>query len=54
MPDLEPLELEWRIHRRASSHHDQGQLICPQPSYLSKVCLVKAMVFPVVMYGCES
>ena len=21
---------------------------------LSKVCLVKAMVFPVVMYGCES
>ena len=22
--------------------------------YLDKVCLVKAMVFPVVMYGCES
>ena len=21
---------------------------------LAKVCLVKAMVFPVVMYGCES
>ena len=21
---------------------------------LTKVCLVKAMVFPVVMYGCES
>ena len=21
---------------------------------LSKICLVKAMVFPVVMYGCES
>ena len=23
-------------------------------SMLTKVCLVKAMVFPVVMYGCES
>ena len=23
-------------------------------SFLTKVCLVKAMVFPVVMYGCES
>ena len=23
-------------------------------TFLSKVCLVKAMVFPVVMYGCES
>ena len=26
-----------------------------QSHYLStKVCLVKAMVFPVIMYGCES
>ena len=23
-------------------------------TFLSKVCLVKAMVFPVVMYGCEN
>ena len=23
-------------------------------TFLTKVCLVKAMVFPVVMYGCES
>ena len=23
-------------------------------TYKTKVCLVKAMVFPVVMYGCES
>ena len=23
-------------------------------TFLSKVCLVKAMVFPVGMYGCES
>ena len=23
-------------------------------TFLSKVCLVKAMVFPVIMYGCES
>ena len=54
MPDLEPLALEGRTHHRASSHCDQGQLICPQLSYPSKVRLVKAMVFPVVMYGCES
>ena len=26
-----------------------GDITCP-----AKVCLVKAMVFPVVMYGCES
>ena len=24
------------------------------PDSLPKVCLVKAMLFPVVMYGCES
>ena len=23
-------------------------------TFLTKVCLVKAMVFPVVVYGCES
>ena len=23
-------------------------------TFLTKVCLVKAMVFPIVMYGCES
>ena len=54
MPDLEPLALEGRTHHRASSHRDQGQLICPQLSYLSKVRLVKAMVFPVVTYGFDS
>ena len=27
---------------------------CCFDSHLTKVCLVKAMVFPVVMYGCES
>ena len=29
-------------------------LISRDITLLSKVCLVKAMVFPVVMYGCES
>ena len=24
------------------------------PSLLTKICIVKAMVFPIVMYGCES
>ena len=27
---------------------------CRDITLLTKVCLVKAMVFPVVMYGCES
>ena len=30
-------------------HVEKQRLILP-----TKVCLVKAMVFPVVMYGCES
>ena len=29
-------------------------LKCRDITLLTKVCLVKAMVFPVVMYGCES
>ena len=29
-------------------------LKCKDVSLPTKVCLVKAMVFPVVMYGCES
>ena len=29
-------------------------LKCRDITLLTKVCIVKAMVFPVVMYGCES
>ena len=29
-------------------------LKCRDTTLLTKVCIVKAMVFPVVMYGCES
>ena len=29
-------------------------LKCRDVTFLTKVCVVKAMVFPVVMYGCES
>ena len=29
-------------------------LKCRDITFPTKVCLVKAMVFPVVMYGCES
>ena len=46
------------IKRRCSleENYDQPrQHIKKQRHYFStKVCLVKAMVFPVVMYGCES
>ena len=31
-----------------------GQLKSRDITLLTKVCIVKAMVFPVVMYGCES
>ena len=37
------------------SYDQPGQYIKKQRHYLStKVCLVKAMAFPVVMYVCES
>ena len=36
------------------SYDQPRQYIKKQRSLLAKVCLVKAMVFPVVMYGCES
>ena len=37
------------------SYDQPGQHIKKQRHYLpTKVCLVKAMVFPVVIYGCES
>ena len=29
-------------------------LKCRDITLLTKICIVKAMVFPVVMYGCES
>ena len=29
-------------------------LKCRDITLLTKVCIVKAMVFPIVMYGCES
>ena len=31
-----------------------GELKDRDNTLLTKVCIVKAMVFPVVMYGCES
>ena len=36
--------------RKATTKHNQKQ----RQFFANKVCLVKAMVFPVVMYGCES
>jgi len=37
------------------SYDQPRQHIKKQRHYIAKkVCLVKAMVFPVVMYGCES
>ena len=41
------------LGRKAMTHLD-SILKDRDITLLTKVCLVKAMVFPVVMYGCES
>ena len=41
------------LYREATTSLD-GILRSRDSSFPTKVCLVKAMVFPVVMYGCES
>ena len=40
------------LGRKAMSNID-STLKCRNITLTTKVCLVKAMVFPVVMYGCE-
>ena len=39
---------------RKESYDELGILKSRDITLLTKVCIVKAMVFPVVMYGCES
>ena len=41
------------LGRKAITNLD-SVLKCRDITLLTKVCLVKGMVFPVVMYGCES
>ena len=41
------------LGRKAMTNLD-SILKCRDITWPTKVCLVKAMVFPVVMYGCES
>ena len=43
----------WLLGRKAMTNLD-SILKSRDTTLLTKVCLVKAMVFPVVMYGCES
>ena len=43
----------WLLGRKAMTNLD-SILKSRDITLLTKVCLVKAMVFPVVMYGCES
>ena len=45
--------LEWGAIAFSMTNLD-GILKCRDMTLLTKVCLVTAMVFPVVMYGCES
>ena len=43
------LLLGWKVMTKLDSILKSRDITCP-----TKVCLVKAVVFPVVMYGCES
>ena len=43
----------WLLERKAMTNLD-SILKSRDISLPTKVCLIKAMVFPVVMYGCES
>ena len=56
---LQPIELQRVRHHRATftlpTCMNLDSILESRDITLStKVCLVKAMVFPVVMYGCES
>ena len=42
------------LGRKAMTNIDTSILNSRDITWPTKVCLVKAMVFPVVMYGCES
>ena len=42
------------LGRKAMTNIDTSILKSRDITWPTKVCLVKAMVFPVVMYGCES
>ena len=44
---------EFLLRRKAMTNLD-SMLKSRDITLLTKICLVKAMVFPVVMYGCES
>ena len=47
------IKRHWILGRKAMTNLD-SILKSRDITLLTKVCLVKVMVFPVVMYGCES
>ena len=47
------IKRHWLLGRKAVINQD-SVLKSRGVTFPTKVCLVKAMVFPVVMYGCES
>ena len=46
------IKSQWLLGRKAKTNLD-SVLKSRDKTFLKKVCLVKAMVFPVVMCGCE-
>ena len=44
----------WLLHGRKARTNLDSVLKSRGIALLTKVCIVKAVVFPVVMYGCES
>ena len=47
-------EIRLLLHGRKAMTNLDSVLKTRDITLLTKVCIVKAMVFPVVMYGCES
>ena len=47
------IKIHWLLGRRAMTNLD-SVLKSRDITLPTKVCIVKVMVFPVVMYGCES
>ena len=48
-------EIKWRLVLRGKAMTNLGSILKSRDiTLLTKVCLVKAIIFPIVMYGCES
>ena len=54
LKDTYSLEVTWTLTPRLSMTNLDSILKSRDITLSTKICLVKAMVLPIVMYGCES